>query len=135
MGDGTVVGHGTPEIYINNKKVRNTDDLTRLQAGEVKSAEIITEPGAEYGSDVHAVIRLKTVRQQGEGLSGTFYASANQRKGHYEGLNAALNYRFSNGMDLPAQITPPTRHPSTPQAKTGWKPRPSGITATRQNGS
>lgn len=100
MGDGTVVGHGTPEIYINNKKVRNTDDLTRLQAGEVKSAKIITEPGAEYGSDVHAVIRLKTVRQQGEGLSGTFYASANQRKGHYEGLNAALNYRFSNGMDL-----------------------------------
>ena len=30
MSDGTIAGHGKPEIYINNKKVRNAEELDRL---------------------------------------------------------------------------------------------------------
>ena len=48
MSDGTIAGHGKPEIYINNKKVRGEDELERLRADEVKSVEIITQPGTEY---------------------------------------------------------------------------------------
>ena len=92
MSNGEVAGHGKPEIYINNKKVRNEDELNRLRADEILSAEIITNPGVEYGAEVTSVIRLKTIRKTGEGWSGNFSTA-------YRG-NAALNYRTRNGMDF-----------------------------------
>ena len=100
MSDGTVAGHGTPEIYINNKKVRDTQELDRLRADEILSAEIITNPGVEYGAEVTSVIRLKTVKKQGEGWSGNFSAAYRQGKEYYANGNAALNYRTRNGMDF-----------------------------------
>ncbi|MCH5308956.1 MAG: outer membrane beta-barrel protein [Prevotella sp.] len=100
MADGTVVGRGKPEIYVNNKKIRNMDELNRLRADEILSAEIITTPGAEYGAEVRSVIRLKTIRRAGEGLSGNFSAAYRQGEAHYANLNAALNYRLKNGMDF-----------------------------------
>ena len=50
MSNGEIAGHGKPEIYINNKKVRNEDELNRIRADEILSAEIITNPGVEYGA-------------------------------------------------------------------------------------
>ena len=100
MSDGTIAGHGKPEIYINNKKVRNLQELDRFRADEILSAEIITNPGAEYGAEVTSVIRLKTVRKAGEGWSGNFSAAYRQGKKHYGNANAALNYRLRNGMDF-----------------------------------
>ena len=100
MSDGTVAGHGKPEIYINNKKVRDTQELDRLRADEILSAEIITNPGVEYGAEVTSVIRLKTVKKQGEGWSGNFSGAYRQGHEHYESANAALNYRLRNGMDF-----------------------------------
>ena len=63
-GEFTVLGRGTPEIYINGRKVRDKTELDRLQANEILSAEIITTPGVQYGSSVGAVIRLRTDRQR-----------------------------------------------------------------------
>ena len=100
MSNGEVAGHGKPEIYINNKKVRNEDELNRLRADEILSAEIITNPGVEYGAEVTSVIRLKTVRKTGEGWSGNFSAFYSQGKEYYANGNAALNYRTRNGMDF-----------------------------------
>ena len=100
MSDGTIAGHGKPEIYINNKKVRDLQELDRLRADEILSAEIVTNPGAEYGAEVTSVIRLKTVRKAGEGWSGNFSAAYRQGKKHYGNANAALNYRLRNGMDF-----------------------------------
>ena len=100
MGDGTVAGHGTPQIYINNKLVRDASELERLQSAEVLSAEIITRPGAEYASDVTSVIRLKTVRRQGEGWSGSLWGNFGKSKGMLATANASLNYRLRNGMDF-----------------------------------
>ena len=100
MSDGTIAGHGKPEIYINNKKVRNEQELDRLRADEILSAEIITNPGAEYGAEVTSVIRLKTVRKAGEGWSGNFSTAYRQGKEYYGSVNAALNYRLRNGMDF-----------------------------------
>ena len=100
MSDGKIAGHGTPEIYINNKKVRNEEELNRLRADEILSAEIITSPGAEYGAEVTSVIRLKTIRKTGEGWSGNFSAAYRQGKEYYANGNAALNYRTRNGMDF-----------------------------------
>lgn len=100
MSNGEIAGHGKPEIYINNKKVRNIQELDRLRADEILSAEIITNPGAEYGADITSVIRLKTVRKAGEGWSGNFSTSYRQGKEYYVNVNAALNYRLHNGMDF-----------------------------------
>ena len=100
MSNGEVAGHGKPEIYINNKKVRNEEELNRLRADEILSAEIITSPGAEYGAEVTSVIRLKTIRKTGEGWSGNFSAAYRQGKEYYANGNAALNYRTRNGMDF-----------------------------------
>ena len=100
MSNGEVASHGKPEIYINNKKVRNEDELNRLRADEILSAEIITNPGVEYGAEVTSVIRLKTVRKTGEGWSGNFSAAYRQGKEYYANGNAALNYRTRNGMDF-----------------------------------
>lgn len=98
--DGQVVGHGTPEIYINNKKVKGTEELDRLRADEIQTAEIITSPGAEYGAGVSSVIRINTVRRQGEGWSGNFSAAYRRGKEWYGNVNAALNYRLAQGMDF-----------------------------------
>ena len=68
-GSYTVLGHGTPEIYINNRKVRDTSELDRLRADEIVSAEVITTPGVEYAPDVTAVIRIRTIKQRGQGWS------------------------------------------------------------------
>ena len=100
MSNGEVAGHGKPEIYINNKKVRNEDELNRLRADEILSAEIITNPGVEYGAEVTSVIRLKTIRKAGEGWSGNFSAAYRQGEHWYGNINAALNYRTRNGMDF-----------------------------------
>ena len=100
MGDGTIAGHGKPEIYINNKKVRDASELDRYRADEILSAEIITNPGPEYGQDVKSVIRLKTIKKQGEGLSGNValtFRKANKSSGW---ASFSLNYRLKSGMDF-----------------------------------
>ena len=98
-GSYTVLGHGTPEIYINNRKVRDTNELDRLRADEIVSAEVITTPGVEYASDVTAVIRIRTIKQRGQGWSGSFrtnYSQGSLARG-YGQMN--LNYR-TGGLDI-----------------------------------
>lgn len=70
-GDGnfTVFAKGTPEIYINNKKIQNARELKRLKSTDIKSVDVITSPGAKYNAEVGAVIRIKTKKRQGDGIS------------------------------------------------------------------
>ena len=100
MGDGTIVGHGKPEIYVNNKKVRDAQELDRLRADEILSAEIITNPGVEYDENVTSVIRLKTVRKASEDWSGNFSAAYRQGEENYASGNLKMNYRTRNDMDF-----------------------------------
>ena len=100
MSNGEIAGHGKPEIYINNKKIRDIQELDRLRADEILSAEIITNPGAEYGAEVTSVIRLKTIRKAGEGWSGNFSTAYRQGKENYASGNTSVNYRTRNGMDF-----------------------------------
>ena len=100
MSDGTIAGHGKPVIYINNKKVRDEAELERLRSNEILTAEIITNPGSEYGAEVTSVIKLKTIRRTGEGWSGNFSAGYHQGKGEQADGSISLNYRTRNGMDF-----------------------------------
>ena len=68
-GKFNVLAKGEPEIYINNKKVRDPNELKQLKSVDIKSVDVITSPGAKYNAEVNAVIRIKTLKTQGEGLS------------------------------------------------------------------
>ena len=73
-GNFTVFAKGTPEIYINNKKVRNAQqELKQLKSTDIKSIDVITSPGARYDAEVQSVIRIKTIRRQGDGISAEAY--------------------------------------------------------------
>ncbi|MBR4678514.1 MAG: carboxypeptidase-like regulatory domain-containing protein, partial [Bacteroidales bacterium] len=53
-----VFGKGTPEIYINNVKLRDNNELKNLDPKNVKYVEVINNPGAEYGAEVESVIKI-----------------------------------------------------------------------------
>lgn len=98
-GSLSVLGSGSPEIYINNRKVHDMGELDRLRATEILSAEVITTPGPEYTADVPAVIRIRTLKQRGQGWSGNVNLAYDQ--GHWANANqqVALNYR-TGGLDI-----------------------------------
>ena len=98
-GSYTVLGHGTPEIYINNRKVRDMGELERLRTDEIVFAEVITTPGAEYAANVPAVIRIKTIKQRGQGWSGNINLNYNQGRWGMANQQASLNYR-TGGLDI-----------------------------------
>ena len=103
-GSYTVLGHGSPLIYINNRKVRDMGELDRLRADEIVSAEVITTPGAEYAADVAAIIRIKTIKQRGQGWSGRINLNYNQ--GHWAKANQQVNLNYrTGGLDLFSRIS------------------------------
>lgn len=98
-GSYTVIGRGKPDIYINGRKVRDASELSQLQANEILSAEVVTTPGARYASSVSAVIRLRTIRRRGQGLSANAYADYTQGHSPIAKEGLSLNYR-TGGLDV-----------------------------------
>ena len=98
-GGCSVFGKGTPEIYINGRKVTDTKELQHLSSKEVKSVDVITNPGAQYSAEVGSVIRIHTIKKQGTGLSGSLYSKYSfvEKNNWIENLN--LNYRMG-GLDI-----------------------------------
>ena len=93
-GNITVFGKGAPLIYINNRVVRDKSELMLLSSKDIKNIAIQTTPDAEYDATVGAVIKITTLRPQGEGWSGSVYTLAGQGN-YFNGLvSASLNYRF-----------------------------------------
>ena len=103
-GNWEIIGRGKPEIYLNGRKVEDTNELKRLSAKDILKAEIVTVPGAQYSSSTKAVIRLYAVRKRGQGLSGSLYSNYSQ--GHYSpqtSEHAQLNYR-TGGLDIFGEV-------------------------------
>ena len=102
-GSLEVVGKGTPLVYINGRRMTDATELTRLQSNEIQSVEVITNPGAQYDATVRAVVRIKTVRRQGEGFGLNFNASDEQSfrwaKGNDPFGAVNVNYR-TGGVDI-----------------------------------
>lgn len=93
-GDFQVFGKGAPEIYINNRLVRDNSELSQLSAKDIAQVELLLNPGAEYDASIKSVLKIKTIKPQGEGFSGyaSTYGSKGYRYSGYEQLN--LNYRY-----------------------------------------
>lgn len=102
-----VFGKGTPVVYINNKQVRDVSELKRLKSSDIKNVELITSPSAKYDATVASVIRVKTVKKQGEGLSGSLISklSYNGMLNGFEQVN--LNYQHK-GLEIFSTLYAPT---------------------------
>ena len=70
-----VIGKGSPMVYINGRRVSDASELDRLQSNEIQSVEVITNPGAQYDATVRAVVRIRTIRRQGDGFGFDLNAS------------------------------------------------------------
>jgi len=67
-GSVNVFGRGEPEIYINGRKVRDNSELDQLASDNIKSVEVVKNPGARYAASVKSVIRIITKKALGDGF-------------------------------------------------------------------
>lgn len=100
-----VFGKGSPVIYINNKKVRDNNELQMLKSTDILNVEVITNPGAGYDADTRAVVKITTNKKRSNGLMAQLDAEGAQSNhfSHNEGvsvsylmnkLNIFGSYRF-----------------------------------------
>ena len=103
-----VIGRGEPVYYINGRRVLDNDELRSLMSEEIRSIDVVNNPGAAYGGDIKAVVRIKTVKRKGEGFSfaltsqGCKYLNTSHIDPSWTVLD--LNYR-KKGVDLIGKIT------------------------------
>ncbi len=113
-GKFEVLAKGEPEIYINNKKVRDKSELKQLKSVDIKSVDVITAPGAKYNAEVNAVIRIKTLKPQGDGFSLMVSSDTwkNNKWNNYDDLT--LKYRIG-GLEAFATVALDNGHYSNDQ--------------------
>lgn len=94
-----VFGKGVPIIYINGRLVRDDSELELLNSNEIKSVDVIHNPGARYDATVKAVIRIKTIKRSGEGFGFDLRSSLmlSENIDLLETIN--MNYRH-NSLDV-----------------------------------
>lgn len=95
----SVLGKGTPEIYINHRKVRDNSELQQLSSQNIERVEIITNPGAKYEADVKSVIIIHT-KKQDAGWAGLAKAGATLSDVSYGRTGLDLSWTGSNGFGV-----------------------------------
>ena len=92
-GAWEVFGKGTPVIYLNGHVLQDMNELKNIKASDVKNVEVVTAPGAKYSASVRAVIKIKTIRLQGEGLSLDTYTNYRYNRFGNFAQSVVGNYR------------------------------------------
>lgn len=94
-----VVGKGTPIIYINGRKMQEFSELDNIKSSDIKSVEVIQNPGATYDASVNAVIKIKTIKKKGEGFGFDTRSVYWYNKHDNTIQQVNMNYRH-NGLNL-----------------------------------
>ena len=90
-----VLGKGSPVIYINGRKLHDMNELKQMRSENVQNVEVITNPGAQYDAAVSSVVRIRTVRRDGEGFGFDLNAANNQdMQNGVSDPSATLNLRY-----------------------------------------
>lgn len=63
-GQISVMGKGSPIIYIDNKEVVNKDELNTLQSNDISKVEIMRNPSSRYNASGRPVIIIRTKRSR-----------------------------------------------------------------------
>ena len=90
-----ILGKGVPLIYLNNRKLTDLQELKNIQSDNIKTVEVIQNPGARYDATVNAVIIIHTKRTAGEGLGVELTSWS--RKGHGFANNERINLTYRTG--------------------------------------
>lgn len=93
----SVLGKGSPVIYINNRKLRNYSELKSMSPENIKSVEIITAPSVKYGSEVTSVIIVHTKRLD-SGFAGRLSGTGQFAEVASAWGNADFSYMLPNGL-------------------------------------
>ncbi|MBQ6209906.1 MAG: TonB-dependent receptor [Prevotella sp.] len=91
-----VFGKGSPLILIDNRKIRDASELQLLRSDNIKTIQIITMPGAEYGSTIRSVIKIQTKQKFIKGLSGTLAGRIEAKRIWQELAQANLSYSWGD---------------------------------------
>ena len=102
-GNIKVFGRGEPIIYINGRQMRDRNELDRLSSDNIKSVEVIANPGARYAASTKAVIRITTKKMLGDGFGfdATTEGSYDEKK-NMEGYGRLNIYYRKQGLELGA---------------------------------
>jgi hypothetical protein len=94
-----VIGKGKPQIYINGRKMNDPSELDRILSHEIQSVEVINNPGAQYDATIRAVVRIRTIRRQGEGFGFNVNLVDEQslRVKDFNDPNASFNANYRTG--------------------------------------
>ena len=92
----SIVGKGKPQVFIDNRPVRDESELQMLRSENIKNIQIITSPGAEYSSDVKAVIKIQTKQPFIKGLSGKLTSQTTAKRIWEETAMADLSYNWTH---------------------------------------
>jgi len=95
----TVLGKGAPVFYINNRLVRDNNELQQINSKDIKKITVITNPGAEYDASVKAIIKIETLRPKGEGFGGSLWTYDQYNSKWYTNDGVSLTYR-TGGLDI-----------------------------------
>ncbi|MEA5062104.1 MAG: outer membrane beta-barrel protein [Proteiniphilum sp.] len=91
-GNIEVFGSGSPIYYINNKKVYSIDEVSNLNVEDIKSIELVTNPGSRYDATAKAVIKIVTLKKDDE-LSLQWRARALQSEHFSHNENFTITYK------------------------------------------
>lgn len=119
-----VVGKGTPIIYINGRKMQDISELDNIKSSDIKSVEVIQNPGATYDASVNAVIKIKTIKKKGEGFGfdtrSVYWYNKHDNtiqqinmNYRHNGLNLFATYKFSDATWMQKAIYEQTVHVDT----------------------
>ncbi len=97
-----VIGKGKPVFYVNSRKVQDLEELKALHSSEIQNVEVITNPGALYEASVSAVVRIRTVKMQGEGFGFNVNVGNDQDLVYgYSDPSTTLNMKYRhNSIDV-----------------------------------
>lgn len=98
-----ILGKGVPQIYLNNRKLTDLQELKNIQSDNIKSVEVIQNPGVRYDASINAVIIIHTKRTVGEGLGVELTSWSRKGRGYANNERINLTYR-TGGLELFANL-------------------------------
>lgn len=98
-----VFGKGKPLVYLNGRILTDLTELERLKSSDIATVEIIKNPGAAYSSSSQAVVKIRTIRKKGDGLSVDLKSYFQLAHSTRFGETVQTNYR-SNKFDMFAYL-------------------------------
>ena len=99
-GGITVIGKGAPIIYLNEKQIMNTDELSSLSSNEISKVEILRNPPAKYSAAGRSVVIIKTkkAKKNTTMLQLTDYATFARKQSNNIGIQLNQNIDRYSGL-------------------------------------